>query len=67
MERRSIWDCVTLIEKEGLEVSKMCHMMAKILLKEWCSEGQEQRNKIIQQDKQDNSPSHNVLLRATNY
>ena len=32
MERRNIWDCVTVIEREGLEGCKISHMMAKMLL-----------------------------------
>ena len=32
MERRNIWDCVTEIEREGLEGRKISHMMAKMVL-----------------------------------
>ena len=32
MERRNIWDCVTVIEREGLEGCKISHIMAKMLL-----------------------------------
>ena len=39
MERRNIWDCVTVIEREGLEGRKISHMMAKMLLAVWTMKG----------------------------